>query len=63
MKTDLKMDSDNLFERRLQEKEAQRQALFAPENADSEEARSYIYQQSVLNRKRIIGKPLFRPKF
>jgi len=64
MKTDLNIDSDNLFQRRLAEKEEQRRALFSPEYVDSEETKVYIHQQTVLKPKHIIvGKPLFHPKF
>lgn len=64
MRTDLQIDDDDLFQRRLREKEAQRWILFAPENADSEEAKAYAYRQCVVNPKRIrIGRPLFHPRF
>jgi hypothetical protein len=64
MRSDLDVDSENLFERRQQEKEAQREALFGKEKAHSVEFQSYVQQQVVENPKRIsVGKPAFSPKF
>lgn len=64
MRSNLKIDSENLFELRRLEKEAQREVLFGRQNAQSEEFKSYVHQQVVVNPKRIsVGKPAFAPKF
>lgn len=64
MRSELDPDSENLFERRQQEKDAQREALFAKSNAQSAEFKSYVRQQIIEKPKRIsVGKPAFAPKF
>ena len=64
MRSNLGINSENLFERRRLEKDAQREALFGHKNAQSEEFQAYVRQQVVVNPKRIsVGKPAFAPKF
>jgi len=64
MRTKLSIDSKDLFARRLLEKEAQSEALFAPRNSSSEEFQVYIKEQVKEKPKRIsVGKPAFAPKF
>lgn len=64
MRSNLGIDSENLFERRRLEKDAQREALFGRKNAQSEEFQAYVRQQVMVNPKRIsVGKPAFAPKF
>jgi hypothetical protein len=65
MRSDLDLDSENLFERRKLEKDSQRAALFGWEGAvRDDEFQSYIRQQIIENPKRVsVGKPAFAPKF
>lgn len=64
MRTDIKPSDDDVFQRRLREKDSEREELFAPENRDSVEANEYVHQQTVIKPKRIhVGKPGFKPKF
>ncbi len=62
MRSDLRLDSDNYFRERLLEKEARREALFR--SKDSDEFKSYVHQQVVVNPARIsVGRPLFSAKY
>lgn len=64
MRSAPRVDNDNPFQRRAQEKEAQRAALFDPAVADPAEVAAYARQQLVENPQRIqVGKPLFAPRF
>jgi hypothetical protein len=63
MRTDLSIDSENLFQRRLKEKDATRDNLFGKGNANSPAAKQHA-QQCTEHRKRIkVGKPGFCPRF
>lgn len=60
MRPGLDPDSENLFERKQQEKDAQGEAMFAKSNAYSAEFKSYVRQQIIEKPRRIsVGKPAF----
>lgn len=64
MRTDLDRDSEDLFQRRLLEKEAQSEALFSHKNVYTKAFQDYVRQQVFEKHKRItVGKPAFTPKF
>lgn len=64
MRTNLNPDSPDLFQRRLEEKEAMREEVFSIRNKDSVAAKEYVHRQVVVNPKRIsVGKPAFAAKF
>lgn len=64
MRTDIPIDSENLFELRQREKDAQSEKLFGQHMSDSNEFQAYVEQQVFEKPKRLkIGKPAFAPKF
>lgn len=64
MRTNLDIDCDDLFARRLLEKQAQSEELFSSENGNSEGFQAYMKEQLIEKPKRIrVGKPAFAPKF
>ncbi|GAB2190502.1 hypothetical protein MAH1_21100 [Sessilibacter sp. MAH1] len=62
MRSNIPIESRDLFKLRLAEKDAQREELFG--NPNSQDFKSYIEQQVHKKPKRLsIGKPAFAPKF
>lgn len=64
MRTDIPIESENLFELRQREKDAQREQLFGRGMGPPEDFQQYVEQQVFEKPKRFhIGKPAFAPKF
>lgn len=63
MRTNIRIDSDNVFRRRAKEKDELREELFGKDSEGSH-ARQEHFRQCAEHKKRLkIGKPAFFPKF
>ena len=64
MRTNVDPNTDDAFEQRAKEKDAQREELFGTGAADSQSAKDYVRQQVIEKPKKIkVGKPGFSPRF